>query len=117
MAELRELSDEEFHATFILPMMEVPPERQVSCEGEEKYVELWLEIVAPKYRITDIDLEHVYENGIATYQQALFATNFKNMYLVLVYNIESRAIEGHHLLYLNEKYGLPSPLAKRPDID
>ena len=110
MTELHELSDEEFQATFVMPMQDVP-DRRVPDHDLDEYCEAWLDVLAGRYGVTGMDLEYVWVNGNDTYEHVVFETNHRRVYLVIVFDVHSAKIFGHHLLDINEKYGLPSPLS------
>jgi hypothetical protein len=101
----RNLSDEEFDATFSAPMNDI-------TQTAEEIVEVWpyLDSVFRKeYTEADTDswdVEFVYINESETYQHILVNTQMENIYLVVVVDIGNREIVGHHLLNLSKKYGL-----------
>ncbi|MCO6048130.1 hypothetical protein NG895_29905 [Aeoliella sp. ICT_H6.2] len=57
--------------------------------------------------IHDQFIEKVYRDASNRYDHVLVMTRTKNVFLVIVVDLEAKAIFGHHLLDLNEKYGLP----------
>jgi hypothetical protein len=105
LLETRNLSDEEFDTTFSAPMKDI-------TQTAEEIVEIWpyLDSVFRKeYSETETnswEVEYVYINEPETHQHILVNTKMENIYLVVVVDIRSREIFGHHLLNLNEKYGL-----------
>lgn len=52
------------------------------------------------------EVAHVYEDGSGSYHHVLIATDAANIFLVIVVSPRAGSIVGHHLLDLNEKYGL-----------
>ena len=52
------------------------------------------------------DVAYVYLNPTGLYQHILIATEDKNVFLVMVLDVLSKKIYGHHLLNLIELYGL-----------
>ncbi len=85
--------------------------KDVTQEAEE-LVEPWgyiEEVLSTEYKDQETDewyTEYVYENTPRTHQHILVNTGMENVYLVIVVDISRRAIWGHHLLNLNQKYGL-----------
>jgi hypothetical protein len=68
-----------------------------------------MDVLAGRHQVTDLYLEHVWLNAAGTYEHIVFETNHKRVYLVIVHDLKAHAVLGHHLLDINEKYGLPSP--------
>jgi hypothetical protein len=64
------------------------------------------------FRPQDGVVEAVYRGGDGIFEHVLIPTRTKNVYLVVVVDRRRRAIHGHRLLNLNEKYGLPTPAAR-----
>lgn len=54
----------------------------------------------------DIDIEHVYVAGDERHTHVMFNWGVANLYLVVVVSHEEDSVWGHHILDLNEKYGL-----------
>jgi len=52
------------------------------------------------------DVAYVYEDGSSSYHHVLSATDVANVFLAVVISLKAGSILGHHLLDLNEKYGL-----------
>jgi hypothetical protein len=109
VSELRELSDAEHHETLCSPMAETPDYRIVESRLDD-YCERWMDVLAGRHQVTDLYLEHVWLNAAETYEHIAFETNHQRVYLMIVHDLKARAVLGHHLLDINEKYGLPSPL-------
>ena len=105
----RLLHDETFHATFAEPMR--------SAEGDEgpPCVDIWPYIEAIpgddliSFSVRGQDVECVWRTGDGRYDHVLIPTHTKNVYLVIVVDLEETRIFGHHVINLNEKYGLPTP--------
>lgn len=107
------LTDEAFHSTFVDPM-HAPPE-----SGEDEFVDIWPYVEAiPEadfagFSIADNDVEMVRRTGDKKYDHVLIPTSTKNVYLVIVVDVPNRLVFGHHLLNLNEKYGLETESDRR----
>lgn len=54
------------------------------------------------------DITHVYQDARGRFDQVLIATNRKNVFLVIVVDLEHRSVFGHRFLDLNKEYGLQS---------
>jgi hypothetical protein len=100
------LSDASFDATFAGPM------RDVMSEATD-VIDVWPYVSAvPQedllgHQIWDQFVENVYRDANNRYDHVLVITQTKNVYLVVVIDLVWDRIYGHHLLDLNEKYGLP----------
>ena len=102
---LRRLTDTEFEATF------VPPMRNVTETAQElakvwPYAEAAMARDFPGAHTCNWDTEYVYEDANAKWQHVLINTEMPNAYLVVVVEIATKSILGHHFLNLNQKYGL-----------
>lgn len=103
------LTDDVFHSTMVDPM-KAPPEY-----GEEEPCDIWQYIEAiPEsdfagFSIAGSDVERAYRTGDHKYDHVLIPTKTKNVYLVVVVDLSLHRVFGHHVLNLNEKYGLDTP--------
>jgi len=52
------------------------------------------------------DVHYVYRDALNRFDQVLIGTGRFNALLVIVVDLASRAVVGHHLLDLNEKFGV-----------
>jgi len=102
---LRQLTEAEFEATFATPMRNV-------TQSAREIVEIWPYAEAaiardfPDAHTCNWDAEYVYEDPSARWQHILINTEMPNAYLVIVVEVASKSIVGHHFLNLNRKYGL-----------
>ena len=102
------LSDKEFHATMVDPLCEPP------ATDDSKPVDIWLYIESipesdfENHSIGDNDVEMVRRTGDGKYDHVLIPTETKNVYLVILVDIGQGQVHGHHLLNLNQKYGIQS---------
>jgi hypothetical protein len=55
------------------------------------------------------DVMAVRRTGDRRYDHVLIPTETKNVFLVIVVDLTADAVFGHHVLNLNEKYGLETP--------
>ena len=51
-------------------------------------------------------VDSVYEDQSARYQHILVRSDSKNVFMVMVLDLENRDVLGHRLLSLNEEYGI-----------
>ena len=78
----------------------------------EQVVDVWPyieEVLSSEYEDIDTvkwDVAYVYINQSESHQHILINTGMENIYLVVVVDILQKHIFGHHLLNLNQKYGL-----------
>jgi D-serine deaminase-like pyridoxal phosphate-dependent protein len=61
------------------------------------------------HQIYDQFVEYVYRDATGRFDHVLVMTRTKNVYLTVVIDLVHDRIHGHHLLDLNEKYGLSAP--------
>jgi hypothetical protein len=100
------LSQEAFLATIIDPMANV-------TAGANPLVDIWPYVdQIPEGDLQGFVIENgvvelVYRTGDDRYDHVLVPTLTKNVYLVIVVLRTSPTVYGHHLLNLNEQYGLP----------
>ena len=101
------LNDEAFHATFAAPMRDVTGEVL-------HWVDIWPyveSVPAGDLRGHEVDgqfVDYVYRDAAGRFDHVMVMTKTKNVYLVIVVDLTGDGIHGHHLLDLNEKYGLTS---------
>lgn len=102
---MKQLSEKEFESTF------TPPMKEVTSTAEEvvniwPYVENVLESEFADAETDTWDVEYIYFNEPESHQHVLINTGMENIYLVIVVAVAQKAVYGHHLLNLNNKYGL-----------
>ena len=101
------LSDAAFHATF--------NQMQDVTETAESAVDIWPYVESitgadlDGTSIHERDVESVYRTGDGRFDHVLIPTNYQNVHLVIVVDRLAPTVMGHHLLNLNDKYGLPDP--------
>ena len=104
----RFLTEAEFQATFASPMREV-------ASADDTEVNIWPYVDAVPaadlqgFAIVDGMVAHVYRAAGDAYDHVLLPSETTNVFLAIVVDLKSRRVLGHHLLNLNEKYGLPDP--------
>ena len=93
----------------------VDPMTSIADEDDAGDVEIWTYIDAiPEsdcdgVTFGDHDVMAVRRTGDRRYDHVLIPTETKNVFLVIVVNLTAEAIFGHHVLNLNDKYGLETP--------
>lgn len=103
-----ELDEDAFAETFVEPMTDVTAQAALT-PTLWSYVE---ELPANGLRGSHAESRHavhVYRSGDNRYDHVVLPTEARNRYLVVVLSRQRGAVHGHHLLDLNEKYGLARP--------
>jgi hypothetical protein len=99
------LDEKQFLATFAAPM------RNVTGEATN-VIDIWpyVDSVPVKelggHEVYDRFVEYVYRDATGRFDHVLVMTRTKNVYLTVVVDLHHGVVYGHHLLDLNEKYGL-----------
>jgi hypothetical protein len=101
--EPRELSREDFEATFLLPMVDI-------SNSAAELVDLWRyadQVIANAYHnctAWDWRVAHIYESGDARYQHVGIPVPKDDTYLTVVVDVDAREILGHSILDLGALY-------------
>ena len=108
--ETRLLSADEFDATFGERMIDITGrEDSVSPDGVID-VSLYVDAVPTcdlaGHTVTRRTAAHVYRCSDDRFDHVLFATEAENVFLVVVVDLREDSVTGHHVLDLNEKYGI-----------
>jgi len=104
---LKELSDEEFKATFSMPMRFVEADASPpTVVNLRDYLSACLTDLRLPTTVKDIEIHYVYISGDEKYEHILFFYGVKNIYLVIVVDLKNATVFGHHILNLNAQYGL-----------
>ena len=99
------LTHDDFKATFGSRM------RDVMNEATE-VIDIWPYVSSVSqsdlsgHTIYDQFVDHVYRTPDDRYDHVMVMTRTKNVHLVVVIDLVSDSIYGHHLLDLNKEYGL-----------
>jgi hypothetical protein len=99
------LSEDAFHGTFAAPMRDV-------TRDATNVIDIWpyVDSVPPPdlggHQVYDRFVECVYRDATGRFDHVLVMTQAKNVYLAVVVDVSQDRIHGHHLLDLNEEYGL-----------
>jgi hypothetical protein len=99
------LDEKRFLATFADPMRDVTGEAT-------SVVDIWPYVDAVPaqdlggHQVYDRFVEYVYRDAKGRFDHVQVMTRTKNVYLAVVVDLHQDAVYGHHLLDLNEKYGL-----------
>jgi hypothetical protein len=112
----RGLTEAEFLATFVRPM------RNLSATGIDHgddapsldggVLDIWPYVAAVPAAdlagevVRPQEVDGVYRSGDGRWDHVMVATGTQNVYLVLVVDLASDRVYGHHLLDLNAKYGV-----------
>ncbi len=104
----RLLDPAEYKATFSAPMRDV-------SQTATHVIDIWPYVDAVSggdllgHELAAGLVEHVYRDGTETYDHVLVVTKSKNVFLAVVVDLMRDEILGHHLLDLNQEYGLLTP--------
>jgi hypothetical protein len=99
------LDKTQFLATFAAPMRDVTDEAT-------NVIDIWpyVDAVPPEdlqgHQVYDHFVEYVYRDATGRFDHVQVMTKTKNVYLTIVVDLHRDVVYGHHLLDLNEKYGL-----------
>jgi hypothetical protein len=99
------LDETQFLATFAAPM------RNVTDEATN-VIDIWpyVDAVPPEdlqgHHVYDRFVEYVYRDAQGRFDHVQVMTKTKNVYLAVVVDLRRNTVYGHHLLDLNQKYGL-----------
>ena len=99
------LSEPAFLATFTAPMRDVTREAS-------NVIDIWPYVSSVRsedlrgHEVYEQFVEYVYRDASGRFDHVLVMARTKNVYLVIVIDLTRDVIYGHHLLDLNEKYGL-----------
>lgn len=103
---IRELSKEEFLKTMGSGMKNITQDAEAVVDIWEYAGSLLDEKKISQYGFDNRLIEAVYSDEKGLYQHVLLFAAQSNRYIVIVINTEKRIIVGHHLLDLNEEYGI-----------
>jgi hypothetical protein len=103
------LSDEAFHSTMVDPMTAVANDDDVGEVDIWTYIDAIPDSEFDCFTIGNNDVMAVRRTGDGRYDHVLIPTETTNVFLVIVVDLAAEAIFGHHLLNLNDKYGLETP--------
>jgi hypothetical protein len=99
------LNENQFLATFAAPMRDVTREAT-------NVIDIWPYVASvPQkdlrgHEVYDQFVEYVYRDATGRFDHVQVMTKTKNVYLTVVVDLKRNSIYGHHLLDLNEKYGV-----------
>ena len=103
------LDEKRFLATFAAPM------RNVTAESAN-VIDIWPYVASIPvhdfrgHTIFDQFVEYVYRDATGRYDHVMVMTRSANVYVVIVVDCLWDGVHGHHLLDLNEKFGVsPGP--------
>jgi hypothetical protein len=99
------LTEQQFLTTFAAPMRNVTDE-------VTNVIDIWPYVASvPQedlrgHEVYDQSVEYVYRDATQRFDHVLVMTKTKNVYLAVVVDLLWQGVHGHHLLDLNEKYGI-----------
>jgi len=112
---MKRLSKTEFKATFGNPMT-----RQ--REKAEPPFDFWPYVNSlpkeefGKFDFSDGQVDYAYRDASGRYEHVLVNCEDKNVFLVLVLDLETRDVYGHRVLNLNEEYALTEMRTPEPPM-
>ena len=105
MTRHRLLTKDEFRECFTDPLRNM-------TAAPEAATDIWpyVDSLDPKgLGFTEIgDVTSVYRDGKARYDQVLLQTDTANLFLVIIVDLSTKAVRGHHFLDLNARYDAPA---------
>jgi len=102
---VRELSYDEYRSTFDEKMNRLGTDAAPAFDFWP-YVEAIPPSVYGGFDCSAGNVDYVYENSRKTFSHVLINSNDRNVFMVIVLDLESGTVHGHRLLNLNELYGL-----------
>jgi hypothetical protein len=106
MPRLVHLDEDQFNATFVDPMQRLGEDADFVAIPLGDYVTECIADLDLAATLDDREIRHVYINGDKTFCHVMLYSGEPNRYLVIVTDNGKKTIHGHHVLDLNEKYGI-----------
>jgi hypothetical protein len=106
MSKLVHLDEDQFNATFVDRMQRIGEDDDFEAVPLRDYVTECIADLALAATLEDLQIQHVYINGDKTFCHVMLYYGEPNRYLVIVTDNRKKTIHGHHVLDLNEKYGI-----------
>lgn len=103
---IKKLSEKEFNDTFTPPMRFFEENEEASGINLKKYVQKIIRKEKLDTTLKDIEIHYVYHTPDEKYEHILFNYGIKELYMIIINDLESRKILGYHILDLIEKYDL-----------
>jgi len=97
---VRELDEAEFKATIVAPMQRL--------DDIDDPIDIWpyVDPIATRFHVhPDGLVDVVYRTADGRFDHVCVKTTMKDVYLVVIVDIERRIVHGHHLLDLPGLYG------------
>lgn len=104
-SQTRLLTRQEYLGYFAKPMTELDP-KEYAASGVWLYVSNIPRGDFREFEIAEGYIPFIYKSGDDKYDHVHVSTKTANVYLVILYDRKKSTIIGHHLLDLNEKYGM-----------
>ena len=109
MPTLVQLDEDQFKATFVDPMQRIGEDDDYEAVPLKEYVTECIADLGLAATLDGLEIHHVYINGDKTFCHVMLYYGEPNRYLVIVTDYCKKTIHGHHVLDLNEKYGITNP--------
>ena len=102
----RLLTNDEYLTTFVEPMRRLEAGEFYKTVQIGEYVSECIRAFDPRLTRKQLQIQHVYLNGIQTFYHVLIHYGIRNEFLVVVVDCGREAIYGHYRLDLDSEYGL-----------
>jgi hypothetical protein len=107
MTASHNLTTDQFSATFGGRMIRIDPEGSPPCDIWS-YFDRIPEKDFERHDCSEGTITNIWENGPGTFQHILVNTEDPDIFMVVVVELSSASVMGHHLLDLKKEYGLES---------
>ncbi|MEU7997315.1 hypothetical protein AB0B83_18535 [Micromonospora sp. NPDC049060] len=107
---MRLLTAEEFTATIGTPPAPVDVDESAPFDFWPYFDAIPREDLGG-HDFSDEEVTHVWQMPDGTHQHVLIACDTPNVFLALVLDLRTASVAGHHVLDLNQIYGLSQPSA------
>lgn len=105
MTPIKQLSEAEFHGTFIAPMRRVGEDEEQAAVNIKQYVESCIKTHNLPATLDSIEINDVYISADARYSHIMLSYGLHNEFLVVVTDNVVHSVFGYFLLDLNAAYG------------
>lgn len=110
----RILSQAELGATFTNPMHRVPVDAEPPFDFWD-YFDCIPESHFEGHDCKDGAVDYAYNSVCGRYSHVLVNSSTKNVFMVLVLDLQTDRVHGHRILDLNAEYGIAAQLSERDD--
>jgi hypothetical protein len=101
----RKLSEDEFRATFAAPMQRAGPDAAPPFDFWPYFEEIALEDFEG-FDCSEGAVTYVWQGADGRYQHVLVNSDDRDVFMVIILDLQADSVAGHHLLDLPHLYGL-----------